>query len=191
MKHGLKQDRSELADGDTDVLEAAREALYRLYLGIADGMPIARVWACWYSKRPPRRRAYRRRCRDRADIEPRYRASCAHEHAFRGTYRVSPTACPLRGSGRAGTQNDRLSEAVIWITGTSIAAQWACRWRCRDAAQVLGSRGQKSVRVYRHVHRHVHGHGYNISQHADRERRGQKPALNRHQTGSKSALNRL
>ena len=104
---------------------------------------------------------------------------------------ASPTACPLRGSGRAGTQNDRLSEAVIWITGTSIAAQWACRWRCRDAAQVLGSRGQKSVRVYRHVHRHVHGHGYNISQHADRERRGQKPALNRHQTGSKSALNRL
>ena len=25
-------------------------ALYRLYIGIADGMPIARVWACRYSK---------------------------------------------------------------------------------------------------------------------------------------------
>ena len=33
-------------------------ALYRLYIGIADGMPIARVWTC------------RRRCRYRADIEP-------------------------------------------------------------------------------------------------------------------------
>ena len=26
-----------------------------LYLGIADGIPIARVWACRYSKRPPLR----------------------------------------------------------------------------------------------------------------------------------------
>ena len=26
-----------------------------LYLGIADGMSIARVWACWYSKSPPLR----------------------------------------------------------------------------------------------------------------------------------------
>ena len=25
-------------------------ALYRLYLGVADGMSIARVWACQYSK---------------------------------------------------------------------------------------------------------------------------------------------
>ena len=23
---------------------------YRLYLGIADGISIARIWACWYSK---------------------------------------------------------------------------------------------------------------------------------------------
>ena len=30
----------------------------------------------------------------------------------------SPTACPLRGYGRGGTQNDRHSEAVILITGT-------------------------------------------------------------------------
>ena len=27
-----------------------RLSLHRLYLGIADGMPIARVWACRYSK---------------------------------------------------------------------------------------------------------------------------------------------
>ena len=52
-------------------------ALYRLYLGIADGMSIARVGACRCSKRPPRRgavilstgvplpaqRTCRRRCR--------------------------------------------------------------------------------------------------------------------------------
>ena len=28
---------------------------FGLYLGIADGMSIARVWACRYSKRPPRK----------------------------------------------------------------------------------------------------------------------------------------
>ena len=27
-----------------------RLALYRLYIGIADGMSVARVWACRYSK---------------------------------------------------------------------------------------------------------------------------------------------
>ena len=31
------------------ILEYAR-ALYRLYVGIADGMSVARVWACRYSK---------------------------------------------------------------------------------------------------------------------------------------------
>ena len=34
-----------------------------------------------------------------------------------------PTACPLRGHGRTGTQNDRLSEAAILSTGTPIPAQ--------------------------------------------------------------------
>ena len=47
---------------------------------------------------------------------------------------ASPTACPLRGYGRAGTQNDRLSEAVILSTGTPIPAQWTCRRRRRDRA---------------------------------------------------------
>ena len=47
---------------------------------------------------------------------------------------ASPTACPLRGYGRAGTQNDRLAEAVVLSTGTSVPAQWACRRRCRDRA---------------------------------------------------------
>ena len=28
-------------------------------------------------------------------------------YIFRDTHRPSPTACPLRGHGRAGTQNDR------------------------------------------------------------------------------------
>ena len=41
--------------------------------------------------------------------------------------------CPLRGYGRAGTQNDRLGEAVILGTGTPTPAQWTCRRRCRDA----------------------------------------------------------
>ena len=36
---------------------------YCRHLGIADGMSIARVLVCWYSKCPPLR------CRDRADIE--------------------------------------------------------------------------------------------------------------------------
>ena len=36
---------------------------------------------------------------------------------------ASRTACLLRGHGRAGTQNDRLGEAVILSTGTSIPAQ--------------------------------------------------------------------
>ena len=33
---------------------------------------------------------------------------------------ASPTACRLRGYGRAGTQNDRLGEAVILNTGTPV-----------------------------------------------------------------------
>ena len=44
-----------------------------------------------------------------------------------------PRECPLRGYGRAGTQNDRLSEAVILSTGTPIPAQRTCRRRCRYA----------------------------------------------------------
>ena len=44
---------------------------------------------------------------------------------------ASPTACPLRGYGRAGTQSDRLGEAVIWSTGTPMPARWTCRRRCR------------------------------------------------------------
>ena len=43
---------------------------------------------------------------------------------------ASPTVCPLRGYGRAGTQNHRLGEAVILSTGTPIPAHWTCRRRC-------------------------------------------------------------
>ena len=42
-----------------------------------------------------------------------------------------PTACPLRGYGRAGTQNDRLGKAVILSTGAPLPAQWTRRRRCR------------------------------------------------------------
>ena len=48
-----------------------------------------------------------------------------------GTISASPTACPLRGYGRAGTQNDRLGEAVVLSTGTPLPAQCTCRRRCR------------------------------------------------------------
>ena len=37
-----------------------------------------------------------------------------------GSISASPTACRLRGYGRAGTQNDRLGEAVISSTGTPV-----------------------------------------------------------------------
>ena len=49
---------------------------------------------------------------------------------------AAATPCPLRGYGRAGTQNDRLSEAVILSTGTPIPAQWTCRRRCRYRADI-------------------------------------------------------
>ena len=51
-----------------------------------------------------------------------------------GSMSASPTACPLRGYARAGTQNDRLGKVVILSTGASIPAQWACRRRCRALA---------------------------------------------------------
>ena len=49
-------------------------------------------------------------------------------------FNASPTACLLRGYGHAGTQNDRLAEAVILSTGTPIPTQWTCRRRRRDRA---------------------------------------------------------
>jgi hypothetical protein len=39
-----------------------------------------------------------------------------------GSISASPTACPLHGYGCAGTQNDRLGEAVILSTVMSILA---------------------------------------------------------------------
>ena len=55
--------------GRSGLTQVALSCRYRLYIGIADGTSIARVWACRYSKRPPRVWACRRRCRHRADIE--------------------------------------------------------------------------------------------------------------------------
>ena len=49
---------------------------------------------------------------------------------------ASPTARPLRGCGRAGSQNDRLSEAVIWNTGMPTPAQCTYRRRCRCRADI-------------------------------------------------------
>ena len=64
---------------------------------------------------------------------------------------ASPTACPLRGYGRAGAQNDRLGEAAVLSTGAPTPAQWACRRRGRDRADVERHRSRRpdSGRMYR------------------------------------------
>ena len=41
---------SPIYTGSISALYRHRPALYRLYISIADGMSVARVWACWYSK---------------------------------------------------------------------------------------------------------------------------------------------
>ena len=64
---------------------------------------------------------------------PHHAARVAAVRFHIGSISASPTACQLCGYGHAGTQNDRLSEAVILSTGTPIPAQWARRRRCRDA----------------------------------------------------------
>ena len=63
----------------------------------------------------PRRRLHRQRL-DRGPLQ-------AHVGLYIGCISASPTACLLRGYGRAGTQNYRLAEAVILSTGASIPAQ--------------------------------------------------------------------
>ena len=50
---------------------------------------------------------------------------------------ASPTACLLRGCGRAGTQNDRLGEVVILSTGAPAPAQWTCRRPCRKGLEAM------------------------------------------------------
>ena len=63
-------------------------------------------------------------------VETRARISaCLHtrvhaDASISALSRASLTACLLRGYGRASTQSDRLSEAVILSTGTPIPAQW-------------------------------------------------------------------
>ena len=47
----------------------------------------------------------------------------AFKPLYVGSISASPTACLSRGYGRAGTQNDRLSGAVILSTGTPIPAR--------------------------------------------------------------------
>ena len=142
-------------------------ALYRLYLGIADGMAIARGTDVPVTQNDrPRPRLPRSpylslawigsdtispvatvRWSCAADID----ASCepasdainddgrvdsssspvssaplgtsCEDLRYIGSISASPTGCPLRGYGRAATQNDRLAEAIILSAGTSIPAQ--------------------------------------------------------------------
>ena len=53
------------------------------------------------------------------------------------TYRLRRRHVYCRGHGRAGTQNDRLTEAVILSTGTPMPAQLKCRRRCRCRADMV------------------------------------------------------
>ena len=90
----------------------------------------------------PAQRTCRRRCRYRAETSPcatpsstrraaerRWRArssrACAPRAGYRlyiGSISASPTACPLRGYGRADTQNDRLSVRGYGRAGTQMTA---------------------------------------------------------------------
>ena len=64
---------------------------------------------------------------------------------YQALYRPSPTAWPLRGYMRAGTQNDRLDESFPTVCGT-LAAHFY-------------------THVYTHVHTHVHTHVYTHESH--------------------------
>ena len=76
-------------------------------------------------------------------LQTSIRASRALHRLYIGSVSASPTACPLCGYGRAGTQNDhlavragtrndRFSEVIILSTGRPIPAQWTCSQRRRD-----------------------------------------------------------
>ena len=45
-----------------------------------------------------------------------WQTPCGGARLYIGSISASPTACPSHGYGRAGTQNDRLSEAVVSST---------------------------------------------------------------------------
>ena len=84
--------------------------------------------------------AYRVSVRMSTRMPARYTSAC--EYSYIGHNYISPPSRhrrrhvhrPSRGYGRTGTQNDRLSQAVILSTGTPIPARWTCRRRCRDGA---------------------------------------------------------
>ena len=65
----------------------------------------------------------KKKARGVAALEPhafasrRTQPSCSGYRLYIGSTSASPTACPLRGYGRAGTQSDRLGAPV-----------WACRY---------------------------------------------------------------
>ena len=64
---------------------------------------------------------------------------CAESDGGVGSISASPTACLLRGYGRASTRNDRLGEPVILSTGTRVPAQWTRHRRCRYVVMALVS----------------------------------------------------
>ena len=76
--------------------------------------------------RDPRRAEYPKHFRALIPKAPKPRTSAIADGMSIpniGSISASPTACLLRGRGRAGTQNHRLGEAVILSTGTFTPAQ--------------------------------------------------------------------
>lgn len=69
----------------------------------------------------------------------------------------SPTAWLLRWRGRAGTQNARLTEAVISSTGASVPAQWTRRRRCRCLEQLETANAAHQERVHALQSEHEQG----------------------------------
>ena len=88
-----------------------------------------------YRESPTACPAYARATAARSDRldegSPTTRGTCRPD-----VHTASPTACLLRGWGRASAQNDRFSEATILSTGTPLPAQRTCRRRCRYRAPI-------------------------------------------------------
>ena len=68
-----------------------------------------------------------------------------HAYALYRPYLGIADGMLMRGHERAGTQNDRLAEAVILSTSTPIPTQYSCHRQCRD---IVGSnRGHRRRRT--------------------------------------------
>ena len=109
---------------------------YVVMVGVGDVSGATRLWAPVRSVQllgVRRRHAPKDRTKKNAGVRRMRCRSLGDDDGGGGFIGISasPMACPLRGYGCAGTQSDRLGEAVIVGTGAPIPAQWACRRRRR------------------------------------------------------------